>query len=195
MVRFLLTIATVILVAALAISDGRGRSEDTDWKFYGSLERNEFFKEVLKCFYDAGSVARQADGHIRVWTKCLSYPAMDKILKDEQSETYREIRKRMFRILLADATYTPPMIKVEPKWARVREHIIIDEQVADVAAIEPTTRIYYEINCADKQFQLRELSTELHVNGTSEFENKSSDWAYIPPKTNVAYLLKILCPK
>jgi hypothetical protein len=191
MVRFILTIATVILVAALAIADGRGRSEDTDWKFYGSLERNEFFKEVLKCFYDAGSVARQADGHIRVWTKCLSNPAIDKILKDEESETYREIWKRVFRIP-ADA-YDPPMIKVEPKWATVREHIIIDEQTADVATIEPTTRIYYEINCADKQ--LRVLSTELHVNGKSEFENKSSDWAYIPPKTNVAYLLKILCPK
>ncbi len=193
MIRFILTIATVVLVAALAIADGRGRSEDTDWKFYGSLERNEFFKVVLKCFYDA-SVARQADGHIRVWTTCLSYPAMDKILKDEKSE-YHEIMKRVFRILFADAIYDPPMIKVEPKWARVREHIIIDEQVADVAAIEPTTRIYYEINCADKQFQLRELSTELHVNGRSEFENKWSDWAYIPPKTNVAYLVKILCTR
>lgn len=133
MIRFLSTIATVVLVAVLTIREVRGQSEEVEWKFYGGGSPNEQRKEQSLCFYDASSVARQADGHIRVWTKCLSNPALNN-----------------------------------------------------------TTRVYYEINCADKL--MRGLGTRFQVSG-KWFEDTSSDWFYSAPQINGARLFKILCPK
>ncbi len=45
MIRFLSTIATVVLVAVLTIREVRGQSEEVEWKFYGGGSPNEQRKE------------------------------------------------------------------------------------------------------------------------------------------------------
>jgi hypothetical protein len=65
------------------------------------------------------------------------------------------------------------------------------EEIADIASIEPSARIFYEIDCA-----LRELSVQIvNVGGKSGSTHSVSEWHYLAPETNGARLQKILREK
>ena len=71
--------------------------------------------------------------------------------------------------------------------------IVAYEEIANVSAIEPQAQIFTEMNCSERM--TRRLGTSIHANGRSGFQNKASEWEYVPPEGNAATLLKILCPK
>jgi hypothetical protein len=70
--------------------------------------------------------------------------------------------------------------------------IVAAEEAANLAAIEPQAQIFDEMNCSERM--TRTLSVSIHTNGRYGFNNKPSDWEYVPPESNGATLLKLLCP-
>jgi len=68
------------------------------------------------------------------------------------------------------------------------------EEIADIASIEPSARICYEIDCA--KIMLRELSVQIvNVGWKSASTHGVSEWHYLAPETNGARLQKILREK
>jgi hypothetical protein len=70
--------------------------------------------------------------------------------------------------------------------------IVTAEQTANIAHIQPSAQIYYEINCTDRM--LRELSITVRTSGgATEGKHTPSNWRDVPPEGNAATLLKLLC--
>jgi hypothetical protein len=173
-----------VVLLALASATGMALASDVDWKMYGfaSLEGAEI------CFYEANSVAHPADGHVRVWTKCLSQKEMDDI----------DIKHDFGGQILENAAqkvaqyYLPPFTEVEKIDVDQAITITQYEETANIAYIQPHAKIYYDLDCSQKM--LRELSVDISAKGKRGGTDKPSAWRYIPPEGNGANLLKILCP-
>jgi hypothetical protein len=173
-----------LLFAAMGVSAALAQGLDVDWKLYGGapVGGNSL------CFYDSKGLTRQSDGHIRVWTKCLLKTDLDavNIEKDFDGRIVNATAERVARY------YMPPISKIQNVDANEAMAITSYEEIADIAALQPQSRIFYELNCSDRM--LRELSIDLRINGQIGSRDKPSDWKYVPPEGNGAALLKILCP-
>jgi hypothetical protein len=89
--------------------------------------------------------------------------------------------------------YIPPIALVEENIDFDRSIAITAyEETANIGHIQPTARIFYELNCFDRM--LRELSISIERNNKSGSRDKPTDWKYVPPEGNGATLLKLLCP-
>jgi len=174
----------LLLIPMMAVPTVRGQTLDVDWKLYGGAP---IAGESL-CFYDAKGLTRQPDGYIRLWTKCLLKTDLDgiNIEKDFDGRIVRAAAEKVAHY------YVPPISKIQNVDANHAIVITGYEQIADIAGLQPQSRIFYELNCPDRM--LRELSIDLHINGQIGSSNKPNDWKYVPPEGNGAALLKILCP-
>jgi len=145
-----------VVLLALASATGMALASDVDWKVYGgaSLEGAEI------CFYEANSVAHPADGHVRVWTKCLSQKEMDDI----------DIKHDFGGQILENAAqkvahyYLPPFTEVAKNIDVDQIITIIQyEETANISYILPHAKIYYDLDCSQKM--LRELSVDISAKG------------------------------
>ena len=179
MIRF---VSCVLSVAGASTVSAQGT--DVDWKLYGGAPVGG---ESL-CFYDAMGLTRQPDGHIRIWTKCLLKADLDAvdIAKDFDGRIVKAAAEKVARY------YVPPISKTRNVDVNEATAITGYEEIADIAAPQPQTRIFYELNCPDRM--TRELSMEFHINGQAAFVDKPREWSYVAPEGNGAALLKILCP-
>jgi hypothetical protein len=85
--------------------------------------------------------------------------------------------------------YVPPIVVVGiMPFDRIRD-IAIFEQIADISPIEPISRVFYELNCAQRME--RELSTG--VNGEPRERDEPNPWTFIAPETIGDRLLKLIC--
>lgn len=177
--RINIACALALMLASLA------RAADVDWKLYGgaSLAGPSF------CFYDAASVTRTSNSYIRVWTKCLAQKDLDGVNMDD--DVGKKIVDGAARRVVAG--YVPPIIVIGQVEFEQLPSIAAYEEIANVSAIEPQAQIFTEMNCSERM--TRRLSTSIHPNGRSGFQNKPSEWEYVPPEGNAATLQKILCPK
>jgi hypothetical protein len=92
-----------------------------------------------------------------------------------------------------DQGYVPPIVVIgRVEFSKIVE-IVSAEEVADLGTIEPLSQMFIEMNCIERVD--RRLSTTLHIDGQSHFDDKPSEWQHVPPEGNRANLLKILCPR
>jgi len=173
-VRIIVTYALVLTLACSA------KAADVDWKMYGgaSVSGPSF------CFYDANSIARASSGHIRVWTKCLAQKDLDGV--DIKRDLGTKIVDRAARKIKEG--YVPPIIVIGKMDFQQIPEIVAYEESANLSAIDPQARIFDEVDCSERM--MRRLSTSIQANGQSGFQNKPSDWEYVPPEGNGATLLK-----
>jgi hypothetical protein len=183
------------IIAALLLSAARptmGLAETAagvDWKLYGSVSDGG---ERL-CFYDAAGVTRNPEGGtrvlMRVWVKCLPQAALEAI--DIEKDFDGKIAKNAARKVAEH--YVPPLAEVETVDFDQMLETVWREEAANIAGIQPAARIFYELDCSDRR--LRELSMEFQAKGKFGYRNTPRrEWTPIPPETNGARLLKILCP-
>jgi hypothetical protein len=168
------------LLSLFGATVSRAQASDVDWKFYGGAALDG----VSECFYEANGIIRGAAGHIRVWTKCIPQKDIESI--DIEKDFAGKILKNT-----ADKVahyYVPPIESVETADAI---SVTLYEETADIAHIQPTAQIFYEIHCQGRM--LRELSISLHTNGTSGSRDGPSNWRYVAPEGNAATLLSLLC--
>jgi hypothetical protein len=157
---------------------------DIDWKLYGSVS-----DMGTVCFYDAKGVARTADRHIRVWTKCLSQKDLDSL--DTESELGKKIIDNAVRKVMDH--YVPPLALVEDVNFDQAMEVAGWEEAANLSNIQSQAQLFYELNCSERM--MRRLSTYMRIKGKDRFDEKPSSWDHVAPEGNGARLLKILCPR
>jgi hypothetical protein len=175
----------IVFASTLALMfASAGYAADVDWKMYGgaSVAGPSF------CFYDANGVTRTSSSYIRVWTKCLTQKDLEGVNMDD------DVGKRIVDLAARKmiAGYVPPIVAVHGMDFNQAVTVIQHEETANLSAIEPQAQFFLELNCSKRM--MRRLSTSIHANGQSGFQNKPSEWEYVPPEGNVATLLKVLCP-
>jgi len=173
--------AAVLL--SLLSSTALAQTPDVDWKMFGGAS----VAGPSLCFFDAKSVVRTSSGYIRVWTKCLAQKDLDGV--DIKSDLGTKIVDRAARKIKEG--YVPPIIVIGKMDFQQIPEIVAYEESANLSAIDPQARIFDEVDCSERM--MRRLSTSIQANGQSGFQNKPSDWEYVPPEGNGATLLKILC--
>lgn len=167
-------IKTAITLAALCtvFAAGTEAANGADWKLYGSA------KDRQHCFYDVQSVSFRTVGQPRVWTKCLSEREMNDGADDAMAKRAAE------KIV---AGYVPPIIaRVNFPFDQIAD-VVLYEIVADVSPLEPTVRIYWDLNCSEKMIRALDISTRDRQLGSIK------KWDYIAPETNADRLQKMVC--
>jgi hypothetical protein len=170
--------ALCVLLAVLA-TPAVAQAPSVDWKAYGGAK----IDGQSVCFYDANGVVRITDGYPRAWTKCLPQKDMD----DEFNDAIKDATAGK-----VVASYIPPIASVETLTYEQVLDVMRYEATADLTNIEPTMRIFYELDCHGRM--LRELSTYIREHGKEGFDETPKAWKYIAPETNGARLLQMLCP-
>src|SRR5512135_468404 len=120
-----------------------------DWKYYGSSDLSK--SETVVAYYDAESIERYSNGHVRAWTKSISLSEVERIMKVE------EVSKKAKRKI--DAGYVPPYILSNPRPKPSFDDnmkIIVWEQAANYDVIKSKMKVFYELNC--KRNKIRNLS-------------------------------------
>jgi hypothetical protein len=169
-------VAACTLALTLASS---AQAADVDWKMYGgaSIDGPSY------CFYDANTVTRASNSFVRVWTKCLALKELDGVNLDK-----RILDSIATRVV---AGYVPPIIVIGRMEFKQLPDVAAYEEIANISTIDPQAQIFDELNCSERMS--RTLSVAIHTNGQRGFNNKPSDWEYVPPEGNNATLLKLLC--
>jgi hypothetical protein len=181
----------VTLILALAYISGTAyaQSRGSEWKMYGAVNFGPAGGEQ-RLFFDAASVVRRNIGHVEVWTNTLSQEALDDAEASKSS-----LHEKIVASAAEKKTggYRPPLARVNEVDDDSVTQIIADETAADLAGIEPTMQILYELDCPNRL--LRDLSVHLFVNGKPQTKETPSEWKHVPPEGSAANLLKILCPR
>ncbi len=175
----------IIAAAIVSMRASSAAASDVDWKLYGGVS----VAGPTFCFYDANSVGRTSSGYIRVWTKCLTQKALDGV--DSKSDLNTKIVHNAARKIIEG--YVPPIIVIGESEFKEIAGIVGYEETANLGALDPQARIFYELNCSERM--MRRLSTSIHANGRSDFQDEPSKWEFVPPEGNATTLLKILCHK
>lgn len=178
--------ALLVLLMVSIVQRASAQSLDVDWKYFGGAVVDG--KTVLT-FYDEKSLVRPPDGHIEVWTKGLAESEMIRVAnakKVDKAVVDRAAKK-------VAAGYAIPYAAVTQLTLNQYVDLVMDEDIADYAQIQPVARMLFELDCPGRLFHL--LSTELVTGGKRGFSNTPSEWEHVPPETNVSALMKILCPQ
>jgi len=142
-----------------------------------------------ECFFDLRGAVQGADDHIKVWTKCLQMKDVEAV--DVKKEFGGKIVENVADKLVKG--YMPPIVAVEDATSGQFADVTTIEEIADVASIQPSARIFYELDC--RGAMLRELSIEVVVDGRTGTKHSVSEWKYIAPETNGSRLKRMLCGK
>ncbi len=159
--------------------------QGADWKFYGTSDLSK--SETVIAYYDAESIERLSEGHVKAWTKTISLSEVERIMKVE------EVSKKAERKI--KARYVPPYIlstlKPKPSFDDTMR-IIVWEEAANYDVIKSKIKVFYELNC--KRNKIRNLSITSYKNdGGPETRPKIDEWTSISPKSNAETLHNILC--
>jgi len=174
------------LLIAIGVTNAQAQPSGVDWKYYGGAT---FDDGTHDCFYDAKGVERKTQDNIKVWAKCILQRDLDAIdpKKDYNGILIDNIARKMANY------YMPPYGDLEKLTIDQIMSMIEYEEIADIGYIQPTERIFYEVNCTEKME--RELSISATKNGITTVINKPQEWSYVPPEGNLAVLYKILGPR
>ena len=179
-------IATLLLASSVTVCTS-ARAADVDWKIYGSITVDA---GPQYCFYELRGAVETPERHVRVWTKCLPRKAIDAI--DKEKEFDGSIVRNAARKFIDK--YTPPIASVEILDREDLMLFTLYEETANLSGIQPTIRVYYELDCA--RSMLRELSIDvLKADGGITSGRNEREWKYIAPETNGQRLQALLCGK
>jgi hypothetical protein len=172
---FLLFIFGMVLLASSA------HAAAVDWKFYGGADIGITGQTV--CFYEERGITRPRPDIVDVWVKCLLQHDLDNV---PANAPYSRAYIDMSGSRIANI-YKPPILRVERMNIDQIEQVIMYESVADVGDLTAHATFYYELDC--RRHMMRELSIDIENQpGTAP-----SDWQYIPPESNGARLVSLLC--
>ena len=176
-ILFIALLLTIFLTGA--------KAQGADWKFYGSSDLSR--SETVIAYYDAESIERFSNGHVKARTKIISLSEVERIMKVE------EVSKKAERKIKTG--YVPPYVLSNPKpqpSADDAMKIIVWEAAANYDVIKSKTKVLYELSC--KRNKIRDLSAIGNKNdGGPKTRPKIDVWASIRPKSTAETLHNILC--
>jgi hypothetical protein len=176
-----LRVATVI--AAIAMPAVAFASDTPEWRYFGMTGDG---KNSQYLFYDAAGIKPLPDNHVQVWTKGVRVADIDRPLDDKKDkDIIDEAAERLVRAQM------PPFASVVKLDRDQLVEIIAAETRVDLRFYSAPTKILYEVDCASDK--LRELSIYLEIDGKHGNSDEPSRWHYIPPETNAASLVSLVC--
>ena len=175
-----------LFVLLASIPAGWAQPLKVDWKLYGGTPA-EGGARATQCFFEAKGIVREANGDIRVWTKCIAQAAMDAL------DTKSELGKKIIDAAAEKVAhyYVPPFALVEDVNQKQSVDIAASEAFADLAGVEPDATILTEVDC--KRGMSRDLQVTIHRNGQMGASDRPGRWDYDPPESNGARLLMLVC--
>jgi hypothetical protein len=157
-------------------------AQDTgvDWKYIGDTKAESLF-------YDAKSIQRLSDGHIKVWSKTVSDKSIDAYLtkKPIDIKLVKEISEKI------KSGYVPPISNFRILTQDNLMRVVSNEYYANNADATPTGRILWELDC--KNQQSRFLSVSIFRKGNWLSSSNAEQWSPAAPETNSAHIIKVLC--
>jgi hypothetical protein len=181
------TVALVALLALAGVSAADAQTGDTDWKQYGAAD---FGKNggLLVMFFDAAGLIHRSNGHVEVWTKGLSRKAIDRALSASSPMHKKIFDVAEHRITAMDRPLLSTIVELD-KYQMA--DVLMNEVAANVANIDATERIMYELDCPNRM--VRELSGMFVLDGKPGSQDTPQEWKHISPETAVATLFKLIC--
>ncbi|HTY50027.1 MAG TPA: hypothetical protein VMB48_10075 [Steroidobacteraceae bacterium] len=165
-----------------------------DWKFYGMLG-SSLAVPTSYLFFDAGSVTRGADGHVKVWCKGLVRSALDELvtkLPDSKSDAalYARVEQRIV------GRYAPPLAAVQPldenRNTAAYVQTVAMEVIATYGDMVPTIRSRVEFDCRGQR--VRSLSVAIASNGVlPDVQESPGEWDQLALRTPGWVLSRVLC--
>lgn len=158
-----------------------------DWKLVGVAKTP--LGEPATCFYDQTSLDRSAGNHLKAWIECLADGDMDAIGKTAEKTLVNKAAEKIVR------GYVPPYVKANmPDSQKAAFEFVssstFSELVADEASIEPSLRMFIELDCAGKAIRLLNAEApKQSMTGTSQI----GDWEPVPPDSTAQNLGRIAC--
>jgi hypothetical protein len=191
-------VASLALMAATAAVVGQTAA--TDWKYYGSAEARQMGEGFGKIpatyiFFDAKGIRQMPDHHLNLWAKSLPKAEVDALTSAIATDpalgaAFTERIQSKYIPPFAAATGASP-----EKDKKGYISFVFWEAVANTKNMQPTSRILYDIDCAQRR--IRSLSLQLYTDKTPPeglSSNEAGDWDYAAPDTNAGYLMAIVCP-
>ena len=175
-----LTVATLALMASTTLP---GQQAIRDWRIVGATSGST----TAYVFYDAHSVRKLPNGHLRVWLEAIptdnTYKAADEVSKDPAH--LDAMRKKL-------ATGYVPPVALEQQLSREEIAVaVVREEVANSAHIQPIMQMLKEVDCANRV--TRDVSVQAHVDGKDVPVHKTGDWHHIAPESNMSRLHSAIC--
>lgn len=179
-----------LMLALTATSGAAAQTEDTDWQMYGTRALSKDMGGEQRTFFDAAGVVRRNDGHIEVWIKSLPVKELDRV-QGRPSDLRTKIIDRVYDKQYHHGYRPPAAVAMGTDDKGVLLEITMDEVTADMAGIQPSARLLYELDCPNRL--MRPLSVELTHNGKLQAVNISFKWEHLAPETADALLFKLVC--
>ena len=157
----------------------------TDWKLYAF---SKIPSGTVVLFYSDGDIRRSSGGQfVKVWIKALN---------EKELEHARDTMSKPMMERAADKIghyYLPPVATVESATVDQIYNMVLFEQLADEAALQPRLRILYDLDCTGRVSRTLSLYIDKNGNGQISSSDKTSEWAHVAPETPLATLMSILC--
>ena len=176
---------TTLAVIALALTAHTGLlaalGAPADWKLYAFTAT----KKQAVLFYLRSEIVRTPPGHVQVWIKALDYGKINRAYNhlDQKGGVFQNSAKKV-------ATgYEPPFGTVTKLDQNQLVDIVVFEELANEASINPTLRVLYEIDCPQKL--LRQVS--LMGGQPTQTDSRVHEWEHVPPESTVDTLSKLIC--
>lgn len=154
----------------------------SDWKFIGGLPEKK--EGTIIVYYDTQSI-QYVDKNIRVWVEGVKMSEIEKIRKNNEKQIVAAVADK---IALG---YITPYSTVIPKTSFDDHITIIGIEEAMLYSPQAYIKIFWEINCSEKQ--VKTLSAVIYEKDGSTSNSSNDSWEYIPPDSNSEVLEKILC--
>jgi len=173
---------------------GGAEPQGGEWKFYGTLDASlEVPTSYL--FFDAGSISRSPDGHVKVWCKGLLKSALDILvakLPDSKNDAslYGRVEQRI------KDHYGPPLAAVEPLDERRNTAAYVQtvamEVIATYGSMAPTIRSRLEFDCPAQR--VRSLSVAIARDDVlPDVPESPGEWDPLALRTPGWALSRLLC--
>lgn len=181
------TTARLVALLALAGASAYAQTGDPAWKQYGAAD---FGKNggLLVLFFDAAGLIHRSNGNVEVWTKGLPRKAIERALSASSPMHKKIFDVAEHRITAMDRPLLSTSVELD-KYQMA--DVLINEVAANVANIDATERIMYELDCPNRM--VRELSEMFVIDGKPGSQDTPQEWKHISPETAVATLFKLIC--
>jgi hypothetical protein len=175
-------IALFTFISLVTVLAGAQVATSSQWKFFGGSPSKA---GDLTLFYSESDLTRLPTGILRVWTKGLRHNALE--------QAYKKMDKGLIDKVAAKIAhyYIPPYAMLKDLSQDELVDVVSSEELANAATIQPSIRILYELNCAERTY--RQLSVFLNMEGKTKTSSDVSQWDHIAPETNMASLSTLLC--
>jgi hypothetical protein len=176
----------LFFAAALSLIVVLNEADGAEWKYFGGSTATG---ELVRFYYDAGSVQPTTAPGIQVWTKVVKQGEIEGILTREEDQIIAAT------VEAYAGGYQPPYLSTVAVFNRDKHlEVIAWERAANRPGVLSQAKLLYEVDCTENK--IRMLSVVSYAKDGTEVRSGSdakAPWKDIVPEGNAERLGKMLC--